>query len=398
MAWNEICVMDERMAFIVDYRSGDYCFAELCRRYGVSRRIGYKWRERYEAEGPAGLQDRSRAPHEAGNALPEELAQAVLDLRGQYPHWGPKKLRARLERERPGDRVPAESTIGLLLARHGLSRKRRRRRGVPPSPLPLSACCAANEVWGIDFKGWFVTGDGRRCDPLSVSDLATRYVIRLQALERPDTEHVWPVLDAAFREFGAPLVMRSDNGAPFASRAAGGLSQLAVRLIKVGVLPERIEPGKPQQNGRHERMHGTLKPEACDPPAATLRAQQRRFDAFVRYFNEERPHEALGQATPSECYDPPPRPYSGRLREPEYPDDHQVRRVRSNGEIKWQSKLVFLSEVLIGEPVGLEETEDGTWTVCYGPVELGSLDAQGKFHRPGAGARSRHRAQPQPPG
>jgi len=217
-------------------------------------------------------------------------------------------------------------------------------------------------------------------------------------LERPDTEHVWPVLDAAFREYGAPLVMRSDNGAPFASRAVGGLSQLGVRLIKVGVLPERIEPGKPQQNGRHERMHGTLKEEACDPPAASLRAQQRRFDAFVRYFNEERPHEALDQATPADCYAPPSRPYSGRLREPEYPDDHQVRRVRSNGEIKWQNKLVFLSEVLIGEPVGLEETEDGIWTVRYGPVELGSIDAQGKFHRPVAGARSRHRAQPQPPG
>ena len=260
------------------------------------------------------------------------------------------------------------------------------------------AVTAAHDVWGIDFKGWFRTGDGQRCDPLSLSDLTTRYVLRLQALERTDSEHVWPVFDAAFREFGLPQVMRSDNGPPFASVAVGGLSPLAVRLIKAGVVPERIAPGKPQQNGRQERLHLTVKQETAAPPAATLRQQQRRFDAFRRIFNEERPHEALGQTVPAQHYQPPTRPYSGRLREPEYPADHQVRRVRHNGEIKWGGDLVFITEVLTGEPVAVCEIGDGSWDVRYGPIELGTIDANGKFAARKAGTRPRLARQPQPPG
>jgi hypothetical protein len=234
----------------------------------------------------------------------------------------------------------------------------------------------------VDFKGWFRTGDGRRCDPLSLSDLATRYVLRLQVLRAPDTAHVWPVLDAAFREFGTPKVMRSDNGPPFASTGAGGLTRLAVRLIKAGVVPERIRPGKPQDNGRHERLHLTVALETADPPAANARAQQRRFEAFRRVFNELRPHEALGQTPPARHYHPPPSAYSGRLRAPDYPSDHTLRRVRRNGEIKWRGELVFLSEALIGEPVGIAAVDDGLWLVRYGPIELGQLDAAGRFHKP----------------
>jgi len=235
---------------------------------------------------------------------------------------------------------------------------------------------------------------------LSLSDLATRYVLRLQALDRPDGEHVWPIIDAAFREFGLPRVIRSDNGPPFASTGAGGLSQLSVRLIKAGVLPERIAPGKPQQNGRHERMHLTLKQETASPPAATLRQQQRRFDSFRHLFNEERPHEALGQTVPAQHYNPPAtRPYTGRLREPDYPADRLVRRVRSNGEIKWGGELIFISEALVGEPVALcEGDDDGRWQVFYGPIELGIIDAAGTFAARKAGTRPRLARQPQPPG
>jgi len=398
MPWKETCVMEEKMKFIVAWRRDEVCFAELCRQYGISRKSGYELVRRYEWEGVDGLKERSRAPHHHPNAVDRLVAEAVVDLRRSHPTWGPKKIREWLERKRPRVSWPAESTIGELLHRHGLSKRRRLRRHVPPSASPLSPCLEANDVWGVDFKGWFCTGDGQRCDPLSLSDLATRYVLRLQALQRCDGEHVWPVLDAAFREFGMPRVMRSDNGPPFAAAGPGGLSRLAVRLIKVGVLPERIAPGKPQQNGRHERLHRTVREDTANPPAASGRAQQRRFDSFRRLFNEERPHEALGQTPPAEHYQPSSRTYSGRLREPEYGSDHQVRRVRCNGSIKWQGQFVFVSETLIGEPVGLAETEDGHWQLSYGPVELATIDPDGKLHRRKAGVHPRLAPQPQPPG
>jgi len=400
MPWEETCVMDERMAFIVDWQREEMTFAALCRYYGVSRKTGYKWIERYEVEGVGGLQDRSRAPHAHPNAVGEAEEAAIVAARVKHPSWGPKKVKAWLSSRHPSTTWPAQSTIGTVLEQHGLVKHRRRRRHVPCDPTPLSACPAANDVWGIDFKGWFRTADGQRCDPLSLSDLASRYVLRLQAVERPDGEHVWPIVDAAFREFGLPRVMRSDNGPPFASTAAGGLSHLSVRVIKAGVLPERIAPGKPQQNGRHERLHLTLKQETASPPAATLRQQQRRFDAFRRLFNEERPHEALGQTPPAQHYNPPAtRSYSGRLREPEYAADHLVRRVRHNGEIKWCNELIFISEALVGEPVGLcEIADDGSWQVRYGPIELGIIDATGKFAARKAGTRPRLARQPKPPG
>jgi len=395
MPWDETCVVNERMAFIVDWQREEMALAELCRLYGVSRKTGYKWIERFEAGGAVGLQDRSRAPHHHPNAVGEAEEDAIVAVRKRHPSWGPKKIKAWLTDHRPRTVWPAQSVIATILDRRGLVKRRPRRRRVPVDLTPLSACLAANDVWGIDFKGWFRTGDGRRCDPLSLSDLASRYVLRLQALDRPDGEHVWPVIDAAFREFGLPRVIRSDNGPPFASTAAGGLSYLAVRLIKAGVLPERIAPGKPQQNGRHERLHLTVKQETANPPAANMRQQQRRFDTFRHIFNEERPHEALGQTPPARHYHPPAtRPYSGRLLEPEYEADHVVRRVRSNGEIKWRNELIFLSEALVGEPVGLSEILEGDgWLVRYGHVELGVIDA-GKFAARKAGTRPRLARQP----
>jgi transposase InsO family protein len=374
MAWKETHVMDERMMLAVEWIAGERSKAEVCRRYGVSRKTGYKIAGRYALEGPAGLCDRSRAPHVHPNAVGEEEEALILALRAEHPSWGPKKIKARLEDIHCGRAWPAASTIGSILCRHGRVARRKLRRRAAPSVSPLHPAEEANQVWGIDFKGWFRTGDGARCDPLSISDLASRYVIRLQAVTRPDEEHVWPVVEAAFIEFGLPERLRSDNGPPFASTGAGGLSRLAVKLVKAGVVPERIEPGKPQQNGRHERLHRTLKAETAKPPAADLRAQQRRFDAFRRTFNEERPHEALGQETPAAHFAPAARSYSYRLKEPEYPDGHHIRRVRQNGEIKWAGQLIFLSEALVGEPVGIAETDDGRFSVNFGPVYLGFLD------------------------
>jgi putative transposase len=379
MPWNEKSVLDERTSFIVDWQRGEASVAELCRRYGVSETTGHETLSRFQAAGWDGLKARSRAPHRHPNAVPEGLATAVLALRGRHPSWGPKKLRAWLAAKHPDEGWPAQSTIGVLLDRAGLVVRRKLRRRAAPQAGPLSPARLPNDVWGVDFKGWFRTGDGARCDPLSLSDLCSRYVLRLQALARTDAAHVWPVFDAAFREFGLPLVVRSDNGAPFASVGLAGLSSLAIRLIKAGVRPERIAPGKPQQNGRHERMHRTLKAETAAPPAADVRRQQRRFDRFRREFNEERPHEALGQVTPASVYAPPLRRWSGRLREPEYGAEAMVRRVRQNGEIKWHGALVFLSQTLAGEPVGLSETDDDRWLVRYGPLELGHIDTGNAF-------------------
>jgi len=371
MGWKETCAVDERMRFMVAVEKGEESFAAICRRFDVSRRIGYKWRARFEEEGAAGLFDRSRAPLHHPQAIAPDIAEHCLELRRAHPTWGPLKVRAYLERRAPKTAWPAASTIGELFDREGLTVKRRLRRRSPPSSAPFAHCEAANDVWCIDFKGWFLTGDGERCEPLTISDAHTRYLLRCQALPRTDTEHVWPVLDAAFREFGLPRYMRSDNGSPFASRGAGGLSRLSVKLIKAGVTPERIAPGKPQQNGRHERMHLTLLQEVASPPASSMRDQLKRLRNFQQLYNEERPHQALDNATPAERYQASPRRFDGNLRSPEY-GDQDVRRVRHNGEIKFDGKFIYISDALAGEPVGLAESE-GYWTVSYGPIILGTI-------------------------
>ena len=310
MGWRETCAVDERMRFVMAAEKREEPFAAICRQFGVSRKAGYKWLARYREAGVEGLLDRSRAPLNRRQAIGEEVAERCLAVRRAHPTWGPLKARAFLERRAPSIDWPAPSTIGLLFDREGLTVKRKLRRRSPPSSAPFADCGAANDVWCIDFKGWFLTGDGARCEPLTLTDAMSRYLLRCQALARTDGEHVWAVLDAAFREFGLPLRLRSDNGSPFASIGVGGLSRLSVLVIKAGVKPERIAPGKPQQNGRHERMHLTLLKDAATPPAMSLREQLDRFRAFQRVYNEERPHQGLGNATP-----PPsaiaPRPAAG---------------------------------------------------------------------------------------
>jgi putative transposase len=375
MSWKETCAVEERMRFVVAVQKHEECFATVCRRFDVSRRTGYKWLARFEEEGTAGLFNRSRAPLHHPQTITDEIAGHCLEVRRAHPTWGPVKVRAYLERRAPATDWPSASTIGELFDREGLTVKRKLRRRGPPSSAPFAACEAANDVWCIDFKGWFLTGDGKRCEPLTLTDAHSRYLLRCQALPRTDTEHVWPVLDAAFREFGLPRHLRSDNGSPFASCGAGGLSRLSVMLIKADVMPERIAPGKPQQNGRHERMHLTLLQEAASPPAASLREQLKRLRSFQRLYNEERPHQALDHATPADRYQASSRRFDGVLREPEY-GDLEVRRVRHNGEIKLNGHTIYLTAALVGEPVALAESEHG-WTVSYGPVELGTIDHHG---------------------
>ncbi len=375
------------MRFVDMVVQNEESFAAICRRFGVSRKTGYKWLERYDAEGVDGLKDRSRAPLHHPQAMPPRVAEQCLKVRRAHPSWGPAKVLAWLEEHKPRTRWPAASTIGTLFDRESLTVKRRLRRHGPPSSAPFAHCGAANEVWCIDFKGWFLTGDGSRCEPLTLSDAYSRYLLRCQALLRTDTEHVWPVLDAAFREFGLPHRLRSDNGPPFASCGAGGLSQLSVKAIKAGVVPERIEPGKPQQNGRLERLHLTLLQDTANPPARSLRQQIMRLRSFQRLYNEERPHQALGNQTPAENYCVSPRRFDGVLREPSYGSDYTVRRVRHNGEIKWQGNTIYVSAALTGEPVGLIENNTGDYVVSYGPVLLGIIAHRGDRLRKPDGRR-----------
>ena len=384
----ETCSVDNRMRFVAAVEGGEETLSALCRRFRIARKTGYAWLSRYGEGGIAGLADRSRAPLTHPQAVAAAIAARCLAVRHAHPTWGPRKVLAWLERRWPSTDWPAASTVGVLFDREGLTVKRKRRRRAPASTAPFAACGAANDVWCIDFKGWFLTGDGIPCGPLTLSDAYSRYLLRCQVLRRSDGAHVWPVLDAAFREYGLPLRLRSDNGPPFASKGAGGLSRMSVKVVKAGVLPERIAPGKPQQNGRLERLHLTLLEDTASPPAPSLREQLGRFRDFRRVYNEERPHAALGNDTPDDHYDSSPRYWDGVLREPEYTVEHAVRRVRGSGEIKWRGATVYLNQALAGEPVGLAERADGGWLVCYGPIELGVIDHRGQsLQRPDRKAR-----------
>ena len=381
MPWKETCPMDEKMSFVADCLRGDVPMAALCENYGISRKTGYKWLGRYREHGPAGLEDRSCAPHRHGRSMAPEVAEAIVALRRERPHWGPRKLRAVLMRDHPDQVWPAASTMGELLRAEGLVRPRRRRRLLAAPSRTLRVAEAPNDVWCIDFKGWFRTRDGERCDPLTVTDAYSRYLLAC-VIVAPRTEQVRAAVEQLFERYGLPETIRSDNGSPFAGTGAGGLSRLSVGWLKAGIALERIDPGQPQQNGRHERMHKTLKAETAKPPAASKEQQQRRFDRFRKDFNEYRPHEALGQQPPAVFYHPSPRPYPERLEEPWYDAWHAVRRVRTDGSIKWGGDLVFIAEPLAGEPVGIAETESGHWIVRFADIELGIIDHKTKkLHR-----------------
>jgi putative transposase len=370
--------VEERRRLVQAHLTGRYTVTDLARAYEVSRQTAHKVISRYAEFGPAGLEDLPHMAHTHPNRTPEAVVQAVIRQKQAHPTWGPAKLfPAPGDPPEVRDAWPAISTRGLILARAGLTRKRRRRKRALPSGQPFSACDEANDVWCADFKGWFRTRDGQRCDPLTVSDAYSRMLLCCQIMPRPDHTHVRSAFESVFRTYGLPLAIRTDNGSPFASVGAGGLTRLSAWWVKLGISLERIAPGHPEQNGRHERMHLTLKQDCCQPPAESAAAQQQAFDAFRRVYNSQRPHQALGMQTPASHYQPSPRPYPACLEDPCYPAEASVRRVRSNGEVRWKGNLVFLSEALIREAVAVTETLTG-YAVHFGPVLLGSLDLKGE--------------------
>lgn len=376
MSWKETCVMDERLKMITDHLSGDYGATALSRKYGVSRKTIYKWIERYETGGAEGLVNRSRARHEQSHAISEDVEQKILELKGRWPLWGAPKILVKLREEVGEDACPCESTVSNVLKRHGLTRKARKRRRAVPSESPLGHCNRSNEVWCADFKGWFRTGDGSKCTPLTVTDGHSRYLLRCQGLSgQTGSEVVQPHFEAMFREYGMPEAIRTDNGPPFACAGLGGLTFLSVWWVRLGIRLERITPGKPQENGRHERMHRTLKDATANPPRTTMRKQQQAFDEFCREYNTERPHEALGQNPPGSLYEPSILDYPERLPEQQgYPEEWQSRCVRKGGQMKWNGKDVRLTGALWGQRVGLKPIEDGIWIVYFENLELGRFD------------------------
>lgn len=374
MPWRETSSMEERLKFVAEYLSGGYTMQELCAAYGVSRPTGYHWIERYQREGLAGLHDRSRRPHTSPGATAAAQVEAILALRRRQPHDGPRKLLTKLRRRFPQQHWPAASTVSGLLKRAGLITARRRRRGVSHPGHAPRAVTRVNEVWSMDFKGQFRTADGGWCYPLTVMDSCSRYLLGCQALRAPRRDLVVPVLVRLFRAYGLPERIRTDNGPPFASTGLGRLSALSVWWVRLGIWPELIAPGQPQQNGRHERMHKTLKAQTAAPPAGSRAAQQRRFTQFTHAYNTDRPHEALAQTTPASGYQPSPRAFPERLPRLYYPADFEVRRVVSSGVFKWHSHAVRLGEALSGEDIGLEPIADGEWMVYFGPCRLGTFD------------------------
>lgn len=377
MPWEESCAMDQRMKFIAARLLGASTLVELCGQYGVSRKTAYKWIGRYEADGAAGLAERSHAPLVHGRATTQEIAAAIVGMRLQRPSWGPRKLLFKLAELDPRVTWPAASTVGEILRREGLNGCRRRRHRAPPMLGALTEPDRPNRVWAVDHKGWITLGDGTRCEPLTITDSCTRFLIGLEACTSTRGEEARPVFERAFTVHGLPDVIRSDNGSPFASDGLTGLTALGVWWIKLGIRHERIAPGRPQQNGRHERFHLTLK-EAMQPRPANLAEQAARFETFAHDYNVERPHEALGQIPPARRYTPSSRPLPIRLPEPDYPAAADIRRVRSNGCIKWAGSLLFVSSALIGELVAIEENLRGDYIMRFYDAPIGLIDPRRK--------------------
>jgi transposase InsO family protein len=366
--------MRERVGFVAAVERNELTFAEICERFEISRKTGYKWRGRFAESGPAGLVERSRRPHHSPNATPRRVAEALEELRRRHPSWGAGKLLTILGQRHPAWQLPTRSTGCELLKRAGLVRQRRRRSRLDHPGPPLSEMNAANAVWSADFKGQFKTRDGVYCYPLTVSDGFSRYLLGCQGLRSPCEQLVRPVFTRLFEEYGLPWMIRTDNGSPFASTALGRLSRLSVWWIRLGIAPELTQPASPAQNGRHERMHKTLKAETVRPPAGNLSAQQVRFNRFRREYNEERPHEALGQRTPASVYEASLRPFPRKLPELEYPGHFETRSVSENGGIRWKKCWVNVTTTLAHEWVGLEEVGDGLWDVYFSRLRLGRLD------------------------
>lgn len=372
MPWKETCPMEERIRFVHAFEDEEEepTLAAVCRRFGVSRKTGYKWLERYAEGGVEGLKDRPTAAHSQPRRLSLELEDVIVELRKSHGKWGPKKLRSVLMEKKPEVSWPSASTMGDVLKRRGLIRPRKRRVSVLRGGAGALSCKGPNDVWCQDFKGSFLLGDRLRCHPYTLTDGYSRYILKCEGKLDEKGEGVQVELTRAFEEFGMPARLRSDNGPPFGAQTPGGLSRLAVWVIKLGIAPEFITPGEPQENGRHERMHRTMKEETASPPKQTMAEQQQAFDHFRREFNEERPHEALGQVQPCKRYEPSSRPYTGKLASPEYVD-REVRYVSANGCVSFRGKGLYAGQLLAREPVGFQQVGEALFEVSYGPMKLG---------------------------
>ena len=376
MPWKESSVMNERLRFVARVLEGE-SMSEVCREFGISRKTGYKLLNRYREEGPVSLCDRSRRPVRYANQLAEPVERLIVEARKEKPHWGARKIRELLVRRLAGDiRIPAISTIHAVMDRHGMVKRGRQRRRNRAQGTVLSKGLAPNELWCADFKGEFKTGNGRYCYPLTVSDHASRRIMLCEALETTREIPVIEAFERIFAEHGLPAAIRTDNGLPFASpNGLYNLSKLSVWWLRLGIAIERIRPGHPQQNGRHERMHLTLKQETARPPAANIIAQQERFDRFLDEFNTERPHEALDMRTPHEVHTLSPRPYEG-LPEIGYPLHDRDILVTACGRICMHRKKITVSTVLAGQKLGIREVEDGIWLVSFMTYDLGYIDLE----------------------
>lgn len=381
MPWKECSVMEERLRFVARILEGE-AVTDVCREFGISRKTGYKILARYRDEGPAALNDRSRRPVRYANQLPPQIEGLIVSLKTGKPHWGARKIRELLIRRLPGDlRVPAQSTIHAVLDRHGLvariGRRRNRAQGTP-----LSAGNKPNDLWCVDFKGEFRLGNTQYCYPLTVTDHASRYLLLCEALDSVRESSAIQAFQHLFAERGLPDAIRSDNGVPFASpNALFNLSKLSVWWLRLGIAIERIKPGNPQQNGRHERMHLTLKKETTRPPNMNSLQQQARFDEFLSEFNTERPHEALGMKRPADIYVPSSKPYSG-LPELAYPLHDREALVTACGRICMHRKKINVSTVLAGQKLGIKEVDEGIWLISFMHYDLGYIDLEQKTLQP----------------
>jgi transposase InsO family protein len=380
MPWKESSVMDERLRFVARLLEGEP-MSLLCREFGISRKTGYKIFDRYKDHGLEGLTDRSRRPVRYANQLPHQLETAIIRAKQDKPHWGARKIRELLVRRLAGDvRVPAKSTIHAVLDRHGLVKPAIRRRHATGTTLSLGQ--APNELWCTDYKGEFRLGNNSYCYPLTVTDHASRYLLLCEALQSTREELAFTAFERLFKERGLPAAIRSDNGVPFASaNALFNLSRLAVWWLRLGIAIERIKPGRPQQNGRHERMHLTLKNETTRPPGMNSLQQQARFDAFLQEFNTERPHEALAMKCPAELYKPSPRAYRG-LPELSYPFHDREILVTACGRICFHRKKINFSTVFAGQTIGIKEVDDSVWLVSFMHYDLGYFDLEQRTLQP----------------
>jgi transposase InsO family protein len=383
--WKARSVVNERMVFVSRLQDGER-MSELCREFGISRKTGYKLLERFTEHGPKGLYDQSRARHTVRHRVPTQLEERLVAMRHAHPTWGARKLHAWLRTHVPGLHLPAIGTISRVLKRQGLiePRKRRTKQNVLPYGAKLRQTSKANELWCIDFKGQFRLGNGRLCYPLTVTDHYSRFLLGCEALESTQGKPAKEALREAFREYGLPNAMRSDNGPPFASNSIAGLSELSVWWLKLGILPDRIQPGHPEQNGRHERMHLTLKQETTRPPGKNMLQQQERFDGFARLYNEERPHEALGDQPPATAYVPSNRPLPKDEPELTYPLHDVTKRINASGGISFGSPhhVYSIGRALVNEPVVLREVEDGRWLVTFAKLDLGYIDVRERKFEP----------------